>query len=125
MAPEPAARTRRTRRRWLLVAPPVVLLFGKGANTLAQLALGEMQPERLVLTVTLAALSIVAALLLLAGGRLGWLLAVAVIGGDLAGEIALWWVGLPDYTAMALLTLCAFLVTSPEMRREFVEEWSG
>lgn len=125
MASEPAARTVSTRRRWLLIAPPVVLLFGKGANTLVQLALGELHPDRLVLTIALALLSVVAALLLLAGGRWGWLLAVAVIGGDLVGEIALWWFGVPDYVAMALLTLCAFLVTSPEMRRAFVEEWAG
>jgi hypothetical protein len=125
LAPEPAARTIRTRRRWLLIAPPVLLLFVKGANTLVQLALGELHPDRLVLTIALALLSVVAALFLLAGGRWGWLLAVAVIGGDLLGEIVLWWLGSPDYPAMALLTLCAFLVTSPEMRRAFVEEWAG
>jgi hypothetical protein len=102
-----------------------VLLFGKGANTLLQLGLGELHPDRLLLTIAMALLSVVAALLLLAGGRWGWLLAVAVIGGDLVGEIALWWFGVPDYVAMALLTLCAFLVTSPEMRRAFVEEWAG
>jgi hypothetical protein len=121
LAPEPAARTLRTRRRWLLIGPPVVLLFGRGANTLVQLALGTITPERLVLTIVLAVLSILSALLLVQGGRWGWLLAVGILGANLAGEIGLWWFGQPDYLAMALLALCAFLITMPEMRAAYVD----
>ena len=122
MASEPAARTVRTRRRWLLIAPPVVLLFGRGVNTLVQLGLGTIQPERLVLTIVLAVLSILSALLLVQGGRWGWLLAVGILGANLAAEIGLWWFGRPDYVAMALLALCSFLITMPEMRAAYVEE---
>lgn len=116
MAHVTAASTPQSRRRWLLIAPPVVLLLGKGANTLAQLALTDTPPDRVVLLIGFAALSIVAALLLLAGGRIGWLLAMGVLGWDLAVSLALWWFGSPDYVAMALLSVCAILITTPDMR---------
>jgi hypothetical protein len=108
--------TLRPRRRWLLIGPPVLILLVKGANTLVQLGIGEFTPERFWLVVGFAMLSIVAALLLLAGGRIGWLLAVGVLGWDLAVALALWWIGSPDYVAMALLSVCAILITTPEMR---------
>jgi hypothetical protein len=111
-----AAPTPRARHRWLLIGLPVVLLLGKGVNTLVQLGLTDATPERFWLVVGFAALSIVAALLLLAGGRVGWLLAMGVLGWDLAVSLGLWWFGTPDYVAMALLALCAFLITTPEMR---------
>jgi hypothetical protein len=120
VASEPVVRSLRERRRWLLIGPPVVLLIGKGLNTLVQLAISATPPDRIVLTIALAVTSIVAAFLLLGGGRVGWLLALIVIGWDLAVEIALWWVGQPDYVAMALLALCAFLVTTPDMRAAHV-----
>jgi hypothetical protein len=115
LASEPIA-TQRSRQHWLLIGIPVVLLLFKGANTLYQLATGGIVPERFWLVAAFAVLSIVAALLLFIGGRLGWLLALGVIGWDLALALALWWIGSPNYVAMALLTLCAILVTSPEMR---------
>ena len=121
MASEPAARTVTTRRRWLLIGPPILLLFGRGVNTLVQLVLGTIQPERLVLTIVLAVLSILSALLLVQGGRWGWLLAVGILGANLAAEIGLWWFGRPDYVAMALLALCSFLITMPEMRAAYVD----
>jgi hypothetical protein len=107
---------RSRRHRWLLIGPPVLLLLGKGVNTLVQLALTDAPPDRVLIVIGFAALSIVAALLLLAGGRVGWLLAMGVLGWDLAVSLALWWFGTPDYLAMAVLALCAFLVTTPEMR---------
>ncbi len=116
MASEPAATAMRTRQRLLLVGIPVVLLFAKGVNILVQLALDTTPPDRVGVVIGLGVLSMVAALALLAGGRLGWLLAMGVLGLDLAGEIGLWWFGTPDYVAMSLLALCAILVTSPEMR---------
>src|SRR5262245_30199256 len=100
----------RSRRRWLLIGPPVLLLFGRGVNTLVQLAMGTLHPDRLVLTIVLAILSILSALLLVQGGRWGWLLAVGILGANLAAEIGLWWFGQADYVAMALLALCAFLI---------------
>jgi len=116
LAPEPIATTPSSRRRWLLIGPPVVLLFGKGLNQLIQLGLTDTPPDRIWLVIALAVLSMVAAVALLSGSGLGWVVAMAVIGADLLGELALWWIGTPHYVAMALLTLCAILVTSPEMR---------
>jgi hypothetical protein len=116
LAPEPIATTARPRQRWLLIGPPVVLLIGKGLNQLIQLGLTDTPPDRIWLVVGLAVLSIVAALALLSGSGLGWVLAMAVIGADLLGELVLWWIGSPHYVSMALLTLCAILVTSPDMR---------
>lgn len=123
MVSESPATAPRPRLRWLLIGLPVALLFAKGANALVQLALTDTPPDRVVLVIALAALSIIAALALLAGGRFGWLLALVVIGWDLAGELVLWWIGAPDYVAMALLAVCAFLVTSPEMRAAHVSHY--
>ena len=120
MAPEPAPATLRPRQRWLLIGPPVVLLFGRGVRALVELALADTAQDRVLLVIGLALLSMLAAVLLLSGGRWGWLLAVGIIGGALAAELAQWWFGSPDYVAMALLTLCAILVTSPDMRAEHV-----
>jgi hypothetical protein len=108
--------TTRPRRRWLLIGPPVVILVAKGVNTLVKLALTDTPPDRIGLVIAFAALSIVAAFALLVGGRIGWLLAIAVLGWDLAASIFLWWIGTPQYVAMALLAVCAFLLTTPEMR---------
>ena len=120
MAPEPATTTLRPRQRWLLIGPPVVLLFGRGVRALVELALADTPPERVGIVVGLAILSMLAAVLLLSGGRWGWLLAVGIIGWGLAAELAQWWFGSPDYIAMSLLTLCAILVTSPDMRAAHV-----
>jgi hypothetical protein len=108
--------TTRPRRRWLLIGPPVVILLAKGANTLVQLALTDTPPDRVGLVIAFAALSIIAAFALLVGGRIGWLLAIGVLGWDLAASIFLWWIGTPQYVAMTLLAVCAFLLTTPEMR---------
>jgi hypothetical protein len=93
-----------------------VLLFAKGVRTLVELGLADTPPDRVGFVAGLAILSIVAALTLLAGGRWGWLLAVGVLGWELAAELGLWWLGAPDYVALALLALCAILLTTPEMR---------
>lgn len=120
MAPEPATTTLRPRQRWLLIGPPVVLLFGRGVRALVELALADTAPDRVVLVVALAVLSMLSAVLLLTGGRWGWLLAVGILGIGLAVELSQWWLGTPDYLALALWTLCAILVTSPEMRAAHV-----
>ena len=122
MASELAATTLRSRQRWLLIGLPVLLLAGRGANALVQLVRGDVQPDRLLLYIGLSVLSIVAALALIAGRRFGWLLAMGFIGADLAGEILLWLWGTPDYVAMALLALCAALITSSDMRATYVAE---
>ncbi len=106
----------RSRKRWLLIGVPVVLLLAKGVNTLVQLGLTDTPPDRVGLVIGFAALSILAAVLLLAGGRVGWLLAMGVLGWDLAAGIYLWWIGSPQYVALTLLALCAILITTPEMR---------
>jgi len=93
-----------------------VLLLVKGVRTLVELGLTDTPPDRVGFVAGLAILSIVAALTLLAGGRWGWLLAVGVLGWELAAELGLWWLGSPDYVALALLALCAILLTTPEMR---------
>ena len=93
-----------------------MLLFGRGVRALVELALADNPPDRVLVVIALALLSMLAAVLLLSGGRWGWLLAVGIIGWALAAELAQWWFGSPDYLAMALLTLCAILVTSPDMR---------
>lgn len=116
MDPTAAPTPRPRRRRWLLIGLPVVLLFAKGVNTLVQLSLTDTPPDRIGLVIGFAALSILAAILLLAGGRVGWLLAMGVLGWDLAVSLALWWIGTPQYVAMTLLAVCAFLITTPEMR---------
>jgi hypothetical protein len=121
LASELAATTLRSRQRWLLIGIPVLLLAGRGASALVRLATGDVQPDRLLLYIGLSVLSIVAAVALLAGRRFGWLLAMGFIGADLAGEIVLWLWGTPDYVAMALLALCAALITSSDMRATYVD----
>jgi hypothetical protein len=116
----PPPRRLLSRQRLLLVGLPVALLFAKGAITLGQLVSADQLPDRVLLAAGMAVLSVIAALLLLAGGRIGWLLAVVLVGGDLAGELVLWWLGEPDYRSMALLALCAVLLTTREMRSAHV-----
>ena len=103
---------------WLLITPPVLLLLINGAVTLVEVidAQGSLGRDA-VIPVAFGGLSILAAVALLARRRLGWLLAVSIIGWHLAGTLALWWLGRPDYLTMALVALSAVLVTSPDMRR--------
>ena len=116
MAHATAEATPRPRRRWLLIGPSVLILLVSGVTTLVQLGLTDTPPDRIWLVIGFAALSIIAAFALLVGGRIGWLLAIAVLGWDLAASIYLWWIGTPQYVAMALLSVCAILLTTPEMR---------
>ncbi|MEO8510717.1 MAG: hypothetical protein ABI534_05690 [Chloroflexota bacterium] len=115
------ATTLRRPRPWLLIGPPVVLLLIKGAAVVAQLAVSGERLDRgeLVVQVVLAALSFLAAVALVAGRRFGWLLAVWIVGWDLAASLVLWWIGTPSYLELALLTVSAALITSTEMRRTF------
>ena len=91
MASEPAATTLRPRRRWLLVGIPVVLLFGRGVKSLVELAMADTVPDRVGIVIFLAVLSMVAAVALIVVGRWGWVLAVAILGWGLVGELGLWW----------------------------------
>jgi hypothetical protein len=107
-------------RRWLLLAPPTILLLAKGV---AQLALAAIQlgleptDAGAILLAVLGASSLLAALALLAGRRLGWLLALSVLGWDLTTGLVLWWQGTANYAAMALSTVSALALTAPVMRR--------
>ena len=120
MASEISAPSPRTRQRWLLIGLPVVLLFGKGVKSLIQIAMADTRPDFLGVMIFLAVLSMVAAVALVAVGRWGWVLAIAILGWDLIGELGLWWFGSPDYLAMSLLAICAFLLTTPEMRAAYM-----
>jgi hypothetical protein len=97
-----------------------VLLFGKGVKSLVQIALADARPDFLGVMIFLAVLSMVAAVALLVAGRWGWVLAIAILGWDLVGELVLWWFGSPDYIAMSLLTICAILLTTGEMRAAYM-----
>jgi hypothetical protein len=119
LASEPTAAALRPRRQWLLIGIPVLLLFGRGVRAIVELSLAETPPDRIGVVIGLALLSMAVAVALLLGGRWGWVLAIGILGWDLAAELALWWFGSPDYIAMALLALCAFLLTTPEMRAAF------
>jgi hypothetical protein len=120
LASELTAATPRARGRWLLIGPPVVLLFGKGIKSLVQIALADTRPDFLGVMIFLAVLSMVAAVALVVVGRWGWVLAIGILGWDLVGELVLWWYGSPDYIAMSLLTICAILLTTGEMRAAYM-----
>lgn len=107
---------------WLLIGLPVLLLLVNGIATLLEVRAMPGVSIREVVPITFGALSIVAALALLGRRRLGWLLAVSIVGWHLAATLALWWVGTPEYLPMALVALSAILVTSPDMRRAYGAE---
>ena len=107
---------------WLLIGLPVLLLLVNGIATLIEVRALPAATIREVVPITFGALSIVAAVALLARRRLGWLLAVSIVGWHLAATLALWWVGTPEYLPMALVALSAILVTSPDMRRAYAAE---
>ncbi|MCC6617944.1 MAG: hypothetical protein IT341_02765 [Chloroflexi bacterium] len=106
------------RRRWLTIGLPVVLLLIKAGNYgVAAFGPGPHAIGDFVTTAAvLGVLSLVAAAALLAGHRIGWILALTFIGWDLGVLLVLWWIGQPDYLAMGLAALAAGLLTSPEMR---------
>lgn len=82
--------------------------------------MADTVPDRVGIVIFLAVLSMVAAVALIVVGRWGWVLAVAILGWGLVGELGLWWFGSPDYVALFLLTISAFLLTTPEMRAEYL-----
>ena len=106
------------RRRWLTIALPVALLAATGVAFLWPLTLpGVTFPMDLVTApVVFGSLSLLAGVALLAGRRIGWLLALSIVGWELAASLVLWWSGQPQPLGMALTTLSAALLTSPEMR---------
>lgn len=109
------------RRRLWLLGPPVLLLTLKGVGAIAT-AVGPMATAGragAVIELTLGAMAIIAALALIAGRRIGWILALSIVGWDLAALIVLWWVGSPNFLSMALVALSAALITSPDMRTLF------
>jgi hypothetical protein len=107
-----------SRRRWLVIALPVTLLAATGVASLLRLTRPGLDiPMDLVTApIVLGMLSLFAAVALLAGHRLGWLLALSIVGWDLAASLVLWWSGQPQPVGMALTALSAALLTSPEMR---------
>lgn len=111
----------RPRLRWLLLLPPVVLLLAHTASATADLTRNwtRLTPIEALLPLAVALLSLVAALALVAGRRIGWLLALSIVGWDLAVSLARWWIGPADFVSMALLALSALLITSRDMRAAF------
>ena len=112
------------RRRWLLVALPAVLLLAKAASEVLEAVNSRAAGESSTISIALAGLSFVAASGLIGGRRIGWLLALSIVGWGLVVYLARWWVGTPNFVGMALLTVSAFLITSPEMRRAFADRTS-
>jgi hypothetical protein len=106
------------RRRLWLLGLPVVLLVSKAAAVLARVVAPNptLTETEAIVEVALAIMAIVAAVSLLAGRRLGWILALSIVGWDLAASLVLWWVEAPNYLSMGLLALVAFLITSPDVR---------
>ena len=112
----------RPRLRWLLLLPPVALLIAHSISAAAELVRNWERlasPVEALLPLAIASLSLVAALALLAGRRIGWLLALSIVGWDLAVSLARWWVGTADFVSMALLALSALLITSRDMVAAF------
>ncbi len=103
MASEPAATTLRPRQRWLLIGIPVVLLFGRGVNALVELAMADTLPDRVGDRDLPRGPEHRRRGRIGRGRTLGWVLAVAILGWGLVGELGLWWFGSPDYVALALL----------------------
>jgi uncharacterized membrane protein len=118
LAPPPVPATL---RHWWLIGVPAVLLFAKSGAAIGALAdpLGALARGESVVELILAGLALVAALALLLRRRIGWLLALSIVGWDLAAELALWWGGSPNYLSMALVAIVAALITSPDMTRLF------
>jgi hypothetical protein len=109
------------RRRWLTIALPVALLLFGGVTSLQPLFREgfDAADDLLRLPFILGALSVAAALALMSGHRIGWLLALSIVGWHLAGSLALWWVGEPQYLTMAIVAACGALLTSPEMQAAY------
>ena len=110
-------------RRWLAIALPVALLVVMSASELARATAnwagwGDVSG---VVPLVLGSLSLAAAIALLARHRIGWLIALSILGWDLAGSLALWWIGHPNFLGMAALAVAALLITSSEMRVVFGE----
>jgi hypothetical protein len=111
----------------MTIALPVGLLLVMAAEQLLHIGRdGISVPDDLdVVSVVLGAASATGAIGLIAGRRIGWLLALSIVGWLLVASLAQWWLGAPSYLGMALATGSALLVTSPEMRtayRGLVEE---
>lgn len=98
-----------------------MLLLAHSVSAAADIARNwaRITPVEAILPLAVATLSLVAALALLAGRRIGWLLALSIVGWDLAVSLARWWVGTADFVSMALLALSALLITSRDMRATF------
>ena len=117
-SPAPVAVAPRPRVRWLLIALPVVLLAAKAAVALSDVGpLGdELTWRRSFIEIGIAVISLAAAVALLAGRRIGWLLALWIVGWDLVVALARWWVGEPNYAILLLAALVAFLLTTRDMQ---------
>lgn len=118
------ARSPSPKRRWLVVLIPVLLLLLKGSTELVRVSeiWSGWTDIPSVVALVLGVLSLSAAGALLARRRFGWLVALSILGWDLAGSLALWWSGHPNFIGMTALTVAAFLITSSEMRAMFNDE---
>ena len=108
----------RPRARWLLIALPVALLVAKAVVAIADaLPLGTGGAlSRSLIEIGLASASLFAAAALVAGRRIGWLLALWIVGWDLVVLLVRWWLGEPSYVVLALAAVVAFLLTTRDMQ---------
>ena len=69
-----------------------------------------------------SAAAVTAAVLLLAGTRVGWVLTMLVTGFGLALDLVRWWNGVPSHITLAIGVLTAFYLNSRTVRSIFLRE---
>lgn len=66
--------------------------------------------------ITLAVITIVGVIGLLAFQRWGWVVTVVLVGVGLLGDLIRVWVGVPDYISLAILVVTAFYLNGRAIR---------
>jgi hypothetical protein len=107
----------------LLLAPVLLILVLAGVNLLVEVIplIGEVRWARIAPPLVLGALDLLAVPLLLAGRRVGWVLAVTLTGWHLFFRLLQVWTGDDAYLGLALGAMAAFLLNSREMRAAYRE----
>lgn len=114
----------RPRRPSLLLLAPVVILFATGGIHLLYEAIpqiGELPWARVVPALVIGALDLAVIPLLLAGRRVGWVLAVSLAGWHLLYRLLQVFGGQDAHVALATVAAVAFLLHTPEMRAVYAE----
>jgi hypothetical protein len=114
----------RPRRPSLLLLAPVVILFALGGIHLLSEAIpqiGDVPWARLVPALIIGALDLAVIPLLLAGRRVGWVLAVSLAGWHLLYRLLQLLGGQDVHLALATVAAVAFLLHTPEMRAVYAE----